>query len=1708
MSQEQLTKLTKKRTQIKTSVTRFRKYIDSVDRQNLDVIDIQERINNFQKLLAIFDETQSSIELLNEDEFTSNAREEFENNYYGLLSCAKRLVLENQDTNNTAENSGSSRNSGNINNQIRLPKIELPTFDGNYDQWYSFYESFDSLINSNEDIMDVQKLHYLRSSLRGNAKDLILSLDITSQNYAVAWELLKNRYDNKRLIIKNHVRALFDVPSITRECSSGLRKILDTTERHIRALKALGRPTEHWDDVMIHLLSCKIDDITNREWESSLEKGSIPNLNGLISFISHKCQTLEGLSKKSTSHVANKIKSSSHVAINKNSCAICKHDHSVQDCDVFLKMNVEQRIREAKTKRLCLNCFKTNHITYKCLAAKRCNKCHKKHNTLVHADQPAPPQTTSHPLQSANQTEDATTPQTLTNNSCLTSSNNSIVLLSTAIVHIKDTSGVKHECRILLDSGSQSNFITTAMAKKMGLRFTKINLPVMGINQSTSMVNWSVSTQIFSTFNNFKFNLNCLVLEKITENLPLHSFNRSQIEIPGNIKLADPKFNTSNNIDMLIGAGVFWNLLCVGKINLPGNQLALHKTHLGWIVAGSFMYPSQSSAVCNLSTRNLDQFIRRFWELEECSPELNKFTPEENACEAHFVKTVTRNSEGRFIVRLPFKDDVALGNSKEIALKQFKAQERRLNKQPELKKSYVDFMKEYETLGHMTLAKREHEDEGFYMPHHAVLKETSITTKLRVVFNGSSKTNNGISLNDTLMVGPKIQQDLFSVLVRFRTHKFVLSADITKMYRQVLVHHEDRKFQKILWRANETEKVQCYELNTVTYGTGPASFLAIRCLHELAEDYKDLCPKGAQVIINDFYVDDMLTGANTESEAIQIRNEVTRVLASGGMELRKWATNNPNLLIGLDNSTKNTVIDLDKEGTVKTLGLQWNSAEDILQYSVPALDNSRRISKRTILSDIAQVFDPLGLINPIIVTAKIIVQQLWQLKLDWDESVPTDIHTKWFYYRKQFETLRQYKIPRHVMPIDDVVNIEMHGFCDASESAYGACVYIRVSNDRNEHRVQLLASKSRVAPLKATTVPRLELCGAVLLATLMCKTMEALNNKMNRIYCWTDSSIVLAWINAPSKQWDTFVSNRVSVIQQYTDSSSWHHVSSEHNPADILSRGSSPEQLKNSSLWWFGPKWLVEHEALWTKTIIELPCEIPERRRTNVNIATIAEPLIIYERFSSYTKLIRSVAYALRFLNRCKGRKNEHKWLTSSELAAATNIIIKDVQRTAFAAELNDLKQLGCVSSKSTVLSLNPFLDNSGIIRVGGRLHNSQLPTHTKHPILLSASHYFTSLVITHYHSKLLHSGIEGTLAGIRTQYWPLAARSKVRHLLRKCVICFKSRPKVSQTIMGNLPKSRMQPVKPFTNCGVDYFGPLLIKEKRRNAPAVKAYGAVFICFSTRAVHLELVSSLSTEAFLAALTRMISRRGKISNIYSDNGTNFVGANKELRMLTKLFRDELHQQKLSEYFSSEGISWHFMPPYSPHFGGMWEAAVKSAKTHIKKVAGNSVLTFEEMYTLLTKIECVLNSRPLTQISSDSNDLSFLTPGHFLVGDALTAIPNPSLLNIPSNKLSRWQLVHQLLQHFWTRWKNEYLHNLQQRTKWKLNKGTALQSGQLVVIREDNLPPMHWKMGRIVSVHPGNDGVARVATIKTSGGVVKRAAARLCILPVPVLPKESS
>ncbi|XP_068914687.1 uncharacterized protein [Tenebrio molitor] len=1438
--------------------------VDELNQENPNFDQLKMKFEKFKSLESEFDSVQKQIESHVEEDAVDEQvdyREEFENNFIAAAVRVNKILdaAKSETPNGNTHHSNISVTNPNF-VPVALPTMSLPSFDGSWEQWLSFYQRFDSLIHSNASLSPIQKFQYLNSCVTGEASSVIKSLGITTENYPIAIALLKERYDDQRLIIKNHIRALFDLPNVTKDSPASLRQLIDKVDLHLKVLNTLDAPTETWDLLIIHLIELKLDAFTMREWETTNKK-TMPTLKDMYAYLKDRCRVWEAIQfhknpeknrdVQSKSNPQQKSKapftrSSSNLATQQPSCKLCNQNHFMYQCKQFLNLSVSARIAEVKRLKLCFNCLRsTSHSASQCKSGV-CKICNKMHNSLLHLTEPAAPVTTN-----------------------------------------------------------------------------------------------------------------------------------------------------------------------------------------------------------------------------------------------------------------------AAGSSYDIALKRLHGLERRLKRSPDLRVSYQLFLDEYQSLHHMspvTIEDREmFSNDGYFLPHHSVVKESSVSTKLRLVFDASAKTSNGVSLNDKLMVGPVVQQDLFAIITRFRLHNIVISADITKMYRQIQLDKEDRKYQRILWRRDPSHPVQVYELNTVTYGMASSSYLATRCIQQVALEEGSNNPEAQRSIMQDTYVDDLLTGAKTVREARALRDNVVAILDKGCFPLNKWASNCPELLPTL--SENEVMVNFDKHGDSKTLGLLWNCTHDALKYSICQIQSGNRVTKRRILSITAQIFDPLGLVGPVILIAKLMIQSLWSLNVGWDESVPIRILTTWDSFIASLPELNQLEIPRQVTSNQNPIGFELHGFCDASERAYGACIYIRSLNTATPHQTRLLCAKSRVAPLKTITLPRLELCGALLLSKLIASLRQSLNLPIAKTCCWTDSQIVLSWLAAEPATWKTFVANRVSEIQVLTKNCVWSYVNTKDNPADIISRGCSPRELIDSPLWWHGPSWLSNEAQHWPKYCQTNPNfandqELPEQRRV-VAVAITSEKMLppdFLTRFSSLRKLQRVLSYCLRFAENCRKPITKHTGpLKVSEVQRSMLIILKNVQYQAFSTEIKELEGGRQVSKKSRLTSLNPFLDDSGLIRVGGRLRNSGAHSDVKHPIVLPKCE-ITELIIQAEHISLLHAGPQATLASLRQRYWPMSGRSVVRRIIHNCLKCFRANPTTSSQLMGDLPKDRVQPARPFLNSGVDFGGPVYLKEGRgRGKRTVKGYIALFVCFATKALHLELVGDLSSQSFLGALKRFISRRGHVANLYSDNGTNFVGARNELSELGEMLKSQKFERDVIDRLADRTVRWHFIPPHSPHHGGIWEAGIRSVKSHLKRVIGLTSLTYEEMHTVLTQIEACLNSRPLTPISNDPNDLIALSPSHFLIGDLLTAPVEHDVTPLPINRLSRWQYVEQLRQHFWKRWSVDYLTQLQPRRKWN-QRLPNIEVGELAVIKEDNSPPLQWRLARVVRLHPGKDGCVRVVTLKTSKGEVTRSINKVCVLPM--------
>lgn len=1648
-------------------------------------------------------------------------------------------------------------------NNIQLPRIQLGTFSGQPENWVAFKNLFENTIHNNDTISSVEKMSYLLSCLEGEALSVVKSLPMTNANYFIAWETLNQRFHNTRLLISLHVNNVLDLHSHQNPSVKQLRYFTSVLNENIEALKALGQDISQESLFLTAHLLRKFDMELRHNFERSRnDTRSPPKLEEFTKFIDSHCAQLEaanltnvGLPQKTYSNpLSVKFTSQSKVgpsgrgtrttmlasASSRTMCNYCSSsDHNIYNCTSFYKLSVQERFNFVKENKLCKNCLGNKHKTYDCSSPYTCSTCKKWHHSLLHFSdlkshcQPVSKtsgmfnanksgsntQTTPSNNRYANHND---SPQPKTDTSSPNYSNfvgltdtkvndctKSTILLATVLVTLRSEVGENFVCRGILDSAAQSTFITENCAQNLRLQRSYSNkLSINGISSAQVKTKGLCHISVSSLSGEILAQHHpVLILDKITQDLPRAKISPEVRRKMKHLVLADPTFDTPAPIDILIGADLFALSIKGQTISLGESMPIAIETIFGYAIFGlspTVQNEESCNALVTLLTTNTDLHasLQKFWTLEEppLSPKYRP-TPEEEKCENHFLSTHVRNEQGRYIVSLPFSDDPnKLGHSYETAVKVFHCLENKFRSNSSFKSLYVDFMQDYLETNHMTLCKTPSSQDvpKYYLPHHGVLREKGI----RVVFNASAPTSTSVSLNNILFPGPKLHNNICDIILNFRKYPIVFSCDIKQMFRQVLIREEDQLFQLIVWRENENQPLQVYQLTTVTYGFTSSPYLANRVVQQLILDEGSHHPLAASALKGQIYVDDAMLGCNSLQSAKLLKDDVIQLMKKGGFELRKWSSNHPSLLEDLPQDHRDSPIGFisPEQPLHSILGLKWIPNSDAFAYKLKLDYVTTTHTKRTVLSLISQIYDPIGWMTPVTFWAKSFMQHLWTLGLEWDEPLSKELMSVWKKFEDELYLLEEVQIPRYV-GLAEASNIQLHGFSDGSEVGFSACVYLRTEDCDHNVYTQLLIAKSKVAPLKRVTLPRLELCGAHLLSKLLeyCSNLLSHHYPIDSVTAWSDSSITLAWIRTPPYRLKVFVANRVADIQEKVPPSLWSHIASPQNPADCASRGIAPSELRLHPLWWNGPPWLQSPSSQWpitTITPISDEC-LPETKPHSVTtlVATGEETLDLLTRFSSWSTLIHVTAFVMRFISNVRYKNKINGSLSSEEIKNATLLVCKLVQQETFSEEISLLKNNQLCSLR--IRRLSPLLDEKEVLRVGGRLNYTDLPNSTKHPILLPKDHHVVKILIDYYHLLYLHSGPTLTQSMLANKFWVLSARSAVRSRIFKCIRCFKCKPPLSVPVMGNLPKSRVTPSRAFSVSGVDYAGPFLVKQfLLRRVQPIKVYLCIFICFSTKAVHLEVVSDLTTNAYIAALTRFTCRRGVITDLYSDNGTNLTGAAEKLR---RIFQDLMKDPKTLQFAEKTKINFHFIPPQAPHHGGLWERAVRSAKHHLTRVIGHQVLTLEEFITLAARIEGILNSRPITPLSADPADFEALSPGHFIAGGPLMLPLEHNLEHTPVNRLSRWQMVQRFSQNIWSRWQKEYLHTLQERTKWTTPKRN-IEVNDLVIIHEDNAPSLYWKLGRVTSVSPGSDGIVRVVHLKTSTGHLTRPVAKVSILPL--------
>ena len=822
------------------------------------------------------------------------------------------------------------------NSVAKLPQIELPKFNGNYSDWLAFYDQFSSSVDKNPKLSNVQKLIYLKRCLTGPAERLIKNLETTEANYDNAVKILTDRYHNERIIVRNLLTRIIEFRPVRTENAFQLRLLHNTFHETALALESMNQLV---NNIMWHqLVFSKIDPESQKAWELANPGTKCLEYTNLMKFLDLRTRSMETCQPKENSMKMKETKQLFTTETERAStkhCPVptCKAKHAIWKCPVFQAQSPTERKETVIQGKLCFNCLRSGHVLAKCTSQSKCKTCQSKHHSFLH-------ESSSKPVN--NSAEIHSTLAIESNHE----KSGKISLLPTAQVEVLDKRGNKVKLRALLDTCAHISAITTTACKKLGLQVENSDERIIGVNQTSSQpVEGNVKISVKPKHGKV-FNIKCVVLNNITKSEnPKCKIANEDVEHAKHYDLADPTFDSPGHIDLLFGITVYTHILRDKAIKK--GTLALVETALGWTVSGIATQESpnfyQDSYSINF-VENDDSKFENFWKIEDVPtfPE-SKMNSEEISCSQHYEQTTTYGHDGRVIVRLPFKEshltiasngsDLVpdIGHSAKNALRQFIRNENKLKNNVIAKQQYHEFFQEMIDTGHIERVPpdEQHLEPGkyFVMPHHAVWKE-STTTKCRAVFNASAKTSNGKSLNDCIMVGSKQQPDLIEILIRLRFYPVVLSGDVTKMYRQLILNELDRNLHQLYWRSHPNEPITKWRLTRVIYGVASSSYLAIRALRESVDKAPNQTCRDA--ILNSFYVDGFLSGASFPDEAVSLFKDITTTLASRGMPIRKWASNSKQVIneIPVELHENKDFLLLKDDHSIKTLGLNWTPQTD------------------------------------------------------------------------------------------------------------------------------------------------------------------------------------------------------------------------------------------------------------------------------------------------------------------------------------------------------------------------------------------------------------------------------------------------------------------------------------------------------------------------------------------------------------------------------------------------------------------------------------------------------------------------------------------------------------------------------------------------------------------------------------------------------------
>lgn len=1552
----------------------------------------------------------------------------------------------------------------------KLPKLELPRFDGTQVKFQGFWDKFEANIHL-KNLPNSEKFSYLYSCLEGEATKVVEGLTITNDNYNLAIQKLKQRYGIKSQIIDAHYKSLSALPQ-TQPQAIECRRQLDTIETHLRVLQSLGEDIES-NHLRVTIRDKFPDSVL---YQVNLQVGKEPTvtqireaLETVISAMEEskiKTQPLEPVGATTEAlyinDQVNKIRPDRKRKFSKREnpnfkrtrrelkCTFCSGGHYPDQCTSTLQE------RKAKLKDRCFRCFQGGHRAKFCKNKRTCFHCRGYHNRALCKKyiekQTGKDRKGNHRMENE-----------ITLNFAGLTPIHRLPFLQTAVVTVNNK-----KIRLLLDSGSQRSYLSSEKAKVLNIVSDKIDLlSIYTFGSNKPQETQSPSAHItIKTKRGIVRRVEVNIVPSITQRVPITTFRSdATVDI-----LADDD-SVGEVVDLLIGNDYYFSFIRTERVQVQEN-IYLVNSDFGWLISGHISQDDKGKDILSVITychchqpgcpyftepdlplRDID--MKFLWTLESIGiTDSPKSTREEEAVK--YFNETTKYVNGRYEVKWPWVQyPPELPTNYGLAYGRLKGVLKRLNQ--ETLADYNAILHEQLKAGVIEVvdpkSPQEHQSQPpvHYLPHHMVKQEGK---RGRLVYDASAKLKNQKSLNECMYSGPSMLEDLTALLLKFRMGKIGISADVEKAFLQVALQEEDRDVTRFLWVKDPNkdltdENLIHYRFCRVPFGIIASPFLLTATIRfHIARTNKNLLSD----IADRCYVDNLILSVDTEYKALQIYQDTKKIFAEISMNIRDWTSNSCGLIQNIPEPQQ-----APNKETAKILGLIWNIKTDSLQLNSDKIVDvsSEIVTKRDVLRTLARVFDPCGFVSPAVLHAKLLFQELCVKKLKWDTPLPDDMLQRWKSVLNILAAIKIVEIPRYVGTSMPNLNFkyEVHCFCDASKDGYAAVVYLRLIYEQTI-KVVFLMSKARVTPVEDKDdlkIPRLELLAYVIGNRLLTYVRANLDVTFSRQFLWTDSQVVLAWMKS-NKLLPPFVQRRVNEIKKNKDVE-FRYVGTKINPADIATRPELWQQKQE--LWFCGPKFLTKVEEDWpTEDQIlddNVLCSSGE------GLDTINGPEMTMEDCESdLTDITDNLP-------------------TDSEMYNPDSDKLPDQERISHIKRLQSEFFPREVSGEKTSLSrnLDLFMDVDGVLRSKGRLANTTWSYDMKHPILIPKDCDFTMNTIQRIHEENYHVGVSHTLMKLREKYWVPHGRSQVQKALRKCHKCIKNDggPYKLPTA-PNLPEERVTYSSPFTYSGVDYFGPLFVstpngKEKR--------WVCLFTCLAVRAVHMELVKDLTAEECLLALRRFTAARGLPKKFFSDNSTYF-----------KLVSEVL----TSPYCKENMIQWKFIPQLAPWHGAFYERLIGIVKQCLKRTLDKHLLTDQQLMTVVKEVETVVNSRPLTCVGAELEHV--LRPSDFL------SMKN-CLIPVPSNErdgtetstkvdlIGSWRKGIIVLSEFKKMFMSQYLTSLRERYNHSYRQPRVMSSktprvGDTVQIKGDSRNRSGWKVGKISSLIRGADGMCRVAKVK--------------------------